>query len=131
LQCDLTAQAVGVCTVELKWSGFVVPDTPFQVNMVDASLVTVKCTNLEDGKKLKTEDKIFIAIDATEAGKADVKVAVSGPTAKYKDVECVANGDGTFVASFIAKQVGKHTIDVTYGGKPAKDIPFIIDVKMD
>jgi len=129
LQCDLTAQAVGVCTVELKWSGFAVPDTPFKVNMVDASLVKVKCTNLEERKKLKTEDKVFIAIDATIAGQADVKIAVSGPTVKYKDVECVANEDGKFVASFVAKQVGKHTIDVTYGGKPAKDIPLIIDVK--
>ena len=129
LQCDLTAQAVGVCTVELKWSGFLVPDTPFQVSMVDASLVTTKCTNLEEGKKLKTEDKVFIAIDATEAGQADINVAVSGPSAKYKDVECVANGDGTFLASFVATQVGKHTIDVTWGGKPAKDIPLIVNVK--
>ena len=129
LQCDLTAKAVGTCSVELKWSGFPIPDTTFQVQMVNASLVTVTCRNIEEGKKLKTGDKVYLVINAAEAGQAEVKVVPSGPTAKYKEVDIVDNGDGTFVASFIATQVGKHNIDVTWGGKPVKDTPLIVNVK--
>ena len=129
LQCDLTAREVGMCSVELKWSGFAIPDTTFQVHTVNASLATVTCRNIEEGRKLKTGDKIFFTINATEAGQADVKFVSSGPTAKYKEVDIVDNGDGTYVASFIATQVGKHSIDVTWGGKPVKEMPLIVDVK--
>ena len=129
LQCDLTARAVGMCSVELKWSGFAIPNTTFQVQTVNASLVTVTCRNNEEGKKLKTGDKIFFVVNAIEAGQADVEFISSGPSTKYKEVDIVDNGDGTYVASFIATQVGKHIIDVTWGGKPVKDMPLIVDVK--
>ena len=129
MQCDLTSKAVGTCSIELKWSGFAIPDTTFQVHTINASLVTMKCTNLEEGKKIKTGDKVSFVINATEAGNADLKFVASGLMGKYKEVDVVDNGDSTFVASFTATQVGKHNIDVTWGGKPVKDMPLIVDVK--
>ena len=129
LQCDLTAKAVGTCDVELRWSGFAISDTTFKMQTVNASLVTVTCRNIEEGKRLKTGDKVYFVINATEAGQAEVKFVPTGPTGKYSEVDIVDNGDGTFVASFIATQVGKHSIEVTWGGKPVKDMPLIVDVK--
>ena len=129
LQCDLTAKAVGTSNVELKWSGFAIPEPSFQVNTIDASLVAVKCRNIEEGKKLKTRDKLYFIINATEAGLADIKFVPSGPASVYKEVDIVDNKDGTLVASFTATQVGKHSVDVTWGGKAVKDMPLIVDVK--
>ena len=129
MQCDLTSKAVGTCNVELRWSDFAIPDSTFQVHTIDASLVTVNCRNIEEGTKLNTGDIVYFVINATVAGKADIKLLPSGPTTKYKEVDIVDNGDGTFIASFIATQVGKHTIDIAWGGKPIKGMPLIIDVK--
>ena len=129
MQCDLTSKAVGTCGVELSWSDFAIPDSTFQVHTVNASLVTVNCRNIEEGKKPNTGDTVYFIINATEAGRADIKLLPSGPTTKYKEVDIVDNGDGAFVASFVATQVGKHTIDVTWGGKPVKGMPLIVDVK--
>ena len=129
IQCDLIAKAVGACNVELKWSGFAIPDSTFQVHTINASLVTVKCRNIEEGRKIKTGDKVYFIVNTAEGGQADIKFVPSGPTTKYKDVDIVDNKDGSFVASFTATQVGKHSIDVTWGGKPVKDMPLIVDVK--
>ena len=127
-QINLQPKEVGSCEITFTWADFPIPNLQIDASIVDASLVSVTWITLNHQKDIETNDNISFLIDGSNAGQGDMKFNAKGPMSSYIEVDVVDNGDGTIVASFIATQVGKHTIDVTWGGKPVKDMPLIVDV---
>ena len=54
------------------------------------------------------------------------KCTIKGPDRKEVPCEVLDNGDGTYDCVFTPEEVGRHNIDVLFGGEPVPGSPFNI-----
>ena len=52
------------------------------------------------------------------------RCVIKGPNRREVPVEVIDNGDGTYDAKFVPEHVGRHEIDVLFGGAPVPGSPF-------
>lgn len=122
---EYTPERPGRHSVDVKYGGRRVPKSPFRVQVNpsgDASKVEI------DG--LGPDDKFFVGkendftVDTSQAGKGKPKCTIKGPNRKEIPVEVVDNEDGTYDCLFTPEEVGRHNVDVLFGGAPVPGSPF-------
>ena len=76
------------------------------------------------------QEAYTFTVDATKAGKADLKVKMTSPS-KGKDgvLTVTDNQDGTHTVQHVPEAIGTHSFDVTWSGKTVPESPVKVVVK--
>ena len=127
-EVKLQPKAIGGALVEPKWAGVPIPQSPFEVNVCDASKCSVSGAAL-DSKNPRVGEPIKLKVLANpkDAGKSKPVIIPKGPSAQYTP-EVKDNGDGSYDVSFTPWEVGPHTIDVLWGGHHVPKSPLSLKV---
>ena len=121
-----TPTSVGEVDVELKWCGEHIPQSPFQMNICDASKCSV--SGIEDEAKVGEPVTFKVTANSKEAGKATPEITPRGPSANYTP-EVKDNNDGTYEVKFTPWEVGPHKVDILFGKEHIKGSPLSMNVK--
>ncbi|XP_064632240.1 filamin-A-like isoform X7 [Lineus longissimus] len=125
-ECSYVPEVEGPCQVEVKYGDEQVPKSPFKTKVLpksDASKVKV----VGDGVKptgVPASLPVSFTVDTKEAGVADLGVEIQNPEGLRVTPEVLDNADGTFTVSYTPEEVGQHTVDVKFDGKPVPKSPF-------
>ena len=121
-----TPTSIGEATVELKWCGEHIPESPFQTNVCNAS----KCSISGHKDEAKVGEPVTLKLTArpSEVGKATPEVRPRGPSANYNP-EIKNNNDGTYIIKFTPWEVGPHKVDVIFGKEHVNGSPLSMNVK--
>ncbi|XP_075250469.1 filamin-A-like isoform X3 [Convolutriloba macropyga] len=74
---------------------------------------------------LASEPQQFL-VDASEAGDAPLKCAITDPTNRELPTQIADNKNGTFNVHWVPEDVGPHSVAVLYGGQPVPNSPFAV-----
>ena len=124
---NLDAKAIGESTIEVRWAGEILPQTPFTLNVCDPTKVTVSGPALSTGKA-KVMETVELSIHAEMAGKAELDVKPTNPSGDVYITETTDNGNGTHTVIFKPYEVGNHKIWVTWGGIAIPKSPFKTEI---
>lgn len=124
-EVKLVPKKIGSAKVNLKWANVDIPRTPFDVNVCDASKVSVS----GPGDEGRVGDPVSFKVNTKEdkCGSGFLKVVPRGPSANY-NTEVRNNGDGTHDVSFVPWEVGPHKIEVKFGGSAVPKSPFLMNI---
>ena len=117
---------VDTVTVGVLWGGFNIRDSPFQVNVTDAS----KCRAYGQvlvSHSATTGEKVTFSVVTENAGKGKLSVEPKGPSATYK--ADVKTSGGKHEVSFTPWEVGELSVDIRWGKTRIPNSPFIINVE--
>ena len=123
----LKAGIIGTAEVSIMWAGRAIPQTPFKVNICDASKCTLSGESLLSGKG-RVGEPVKFQLDTTGAGNSTPDVQPRGPSAVYKP-DVTDDGNGMYSISFVPWEVGPHNIDVLWGGAHVPKSPFPMQVE--
>ena len=123
----LEARSIGESSIELRWAGEIVPQTPFNINACDPTKVTVSGPALSTGKA-KVMETIELAVHAEMAGKADLDMKPTNRSGDVYITNTTDNGNGTYMVTFKPYEIGNHEIFVTWGGIPIPKSPFRLEI---
>lgn len=122
----LKGERIGKATVDLQWAGFTIPNSPFLIQVCDAS----KCKVTGDvltSKKGKAGTAINFTVETEGAGEGKLEVTAVGPSAKYTmNIDEIK--ESTYNVSFTPWEIGEHKITVLWGKTNAPKSPFTIAV---
>ena len=119
---------IGEALVEPKWAGAYIPQSPFRVNICDASQCAVVGDALKKGTGKVGEPIVFtLKANPKTAGKSKPNIKPRGPSAFYTP-EVKDKGDDSYEASFVPWEVGLHEMDVLWGGGHVPGSPFTMKI---
>ncbi|XP_069103435.1 filamin-A-like isoform X2 [Argopecten irradians] len=125
--CTYTPVIPGAYLLHITWNGRQLKGSPYKVNVIGAFFphkVSVTGEGLKGGVMGKTSD---VLIDVRKAGPGELTAACMGPS-KVANVELHDNRDGTFNLAIKPMEVGRHVLQVKYGGEHVLGSPFILKV---
>lgn len=125
-EVKLNPKAIGETVVDLKWAGEFVSQSPFRVNICDASKCSVTGDALMSGKGRVGEPVNFV-VSTKGAGNSKPDIKPRGPSAMYSP-EIRDNGNDTYNVSFTPWEVGPHKVDVLWGRAHVPKSPFSMNV---
>lgn len=113
----------GSYIIEIKWDGFLIPGSPYQVRPAD-STPAGRCfvKDMPINRKRVGEPVSFI-VDATEAERGELSAKVRGPETE-DECEVTDVQDGVCAVTFHPKHVGEYTVEIAYDGSPIPDSPL-------
>ena len=117
----LKALAVGIANVDLKWANFPIPKMQFPVQVVDASLITLKVAKTP----VAVNEKAFLTIDCTEAGHGQLDVLVKSPAGHKFEPSILELNIMVFKVTFTPKDIGDYTVEARWSDKTIPTIPII------
>ena len=119
------SRGIGSYRVSIKYAEYTIPSTPFDVHFVDSRQVT--WTSNRDLTTVKQGEVVIIELDCTKAGQATPKVKTVGPQSEQPS-QIKDNKDGKFTIILNPWQVGKNTVEISYGGRPIPKTPINFEV---
>ncbi|XP_063405530.1 filamin-B-like isoform X4 [Mytilus trossulus] len=125
---QLIPTEVGPHIIEVTYGSYVVPQSPFTVNVTSSiDLSKVKVVGLDT--PIKVNEKREISVITKGVGKADgpAKVTATTPSKKKVEVPLKETPEG-YVGNLTPTEVGKYTVDVSYGSAVVPKSPFTVDV---
>ncbi|XP_060073080.1 filamin-C-like [Ylistrum balloti] len=125
--CTYTPIIPGAYLLHITWNGRQLKGSPYKVNVIGAFFphkVSVTGEGLKGGIMGKTSD---VYIDVRKAGPGELTAACMGPS-KVANVDLHDNRDGTFQLGIKPMEVGRHVLQVKYGGEHVLGSPFILKV---
>ena len=113
----------GSYIIEIKWEGFLIPGSPYQVRPAD-STPAGRCfvKEMPVNRKHVGEPVSFI-VDATEAERGELTAKVRGPDME-DECEVTDVKDGVCAVTFHPKHVGEYTVEISYDGSLIPDSPL-------
>ncbi|XP_021372144.1 filamin-B-like isoform X3 [Mizuhopecten yessoensis] len=125
--CTYTPIIPGAYLLHIVWNGRQLKGSPYKVNVIGAFFphkVSVTGEGLKGGILGRTSD---VMIDVRKAGPGELTAACMGPS-KIAYVELHDNKNGTFQLAIKPMEVGRHVMQIKYGGEHVLGSPFIIKV---
>ena len=108
----------GVHTVEVKFAGEAIPNSPFSANICNPSKVTLGGPGLE--KAIKDADNV-IDVFTEGAGPGPVAVEFKGPQGAHPVKHSIQPvGDNHYQIHYSPHDVGNYEVAVTYAGLPVE-----------
>ncbi|GAU89920.1 hypothetical protein RvY_02412-2 [Ramazzottius varieornatus] len=129
IEVSFTPRDAGPHEINVKFVNKVVPNSPFHINVHDASLIRVTGDGLKRAKVgekawLNVEMKGGVPLDAN-----DLEVEVSAPNGAKLPVKLSQQGkSGAVRGEFVPKVVGPHRVEVTFVGSPISGSPWTCEV---
>ncbi|CAH1781771.1 unnamed protein product [Owenia fusiformis] len=120
-QVQFVPQEAKTHFVDMKFNGILLPASPWNVNVTDATKVVATGSGLEiiPIKKVATFD-----IDARKAGKAELQIKVMSPARKAIPIQVMDNHNGTYRVEYIPSIVGAYVINITHADQVIAGSPF-------
>uniref|UniRef100_A0A8C5FXD9 Filamin B n=1 Tax=Gadus morhua TaxID=8049 RepID=A0A8C5FXD9_GADMO len=115
----------GVHSLAVKYAGQDVPRSPFKLRVQpthDASRVQASGPGLTSGVPASLPTNF--TVDASEAGLAELEVAVTDQDGKAMPASIHDNGDGTWLVSYLPDRTGRYGVRITYGGQDVPMSPY-------
>ncbi len=122
----LTGKEIGRTAIDLQWGGFTIPNSPFLVNVCDASMCKADGAVLTS-KRGKAGTAITFTVETADAGEGELEIVAKGPSAQY-NISIAETKDDTYEASFTPWEVGEHKIEVCWGKENIPNSPFTVIV---
>ena len=121
------AKVPGIYTIDAKFSGEHIPNSPFTVAVTDTNKVRMTGPGMK-GEFLPINKPLEYFIDAREAGPGKVGCSVQGPM-RPEDYDQSApkitdNGDGTFYLHYTPVDAGRLKMNVTFAESAIPDTPI-------
>ena len=117
---------LGTATVEVKLGGTNIENSPFTVNICDASKCRV--SGLEDKNVHNIGNPMSFTVDSSQAGDAKPFVKTRSPKSQ-SIVDGTDNGDGTHTFTFRPSEVGSLKVIILFGEQSIPGSPFHINVQ--
>ena len=131
------ASEPGDYTVDIKFAGEDIPNSPFPVAITDASKVTITGPGM-NGECLPVDVPLVYTVDARGAGPGDVKCVVQDrgslsranteETDSADSPEITSNDDGTFEVKYVPTKPGLQKMNMTFGEAPIPDTPLKLSI---
>lgn len=128
--CTYTAKRTGVHTIDVKYGGGHIKDSPFKVDVglpVDASKVWAKGRGIEP-KGLTANEKADFKVFTKGAGQAELKVEVMDPDKKPVEATITKIDEVSYEVFYTPKKGGTYIVTVTYGVDNISKSPFTVEV---
>lgn len=122
----LDPRTIGEVKLQVLFGGYDIPQTPFKVQICDAS----KCKAIGeaiDEQSGRVAEQITFTVVARGAGNGKLTVKPKGPTAQYT-VDIKEVKEQTYEVTFTPWEVGQHYVEVTWGIAHIPRSPFSIKV---
>ncbi|XP_008178841.1 filamin-A isoform X2 [Acyrthosiphon pisum] len=109
-----------------------IPKSPYMANVVPSSDIypdKVNCygSGLQPNGVIQGKPAEFV-VDTKKAGVAPLDVKVIDSSGNFVEPVLKDNKDGTFSCKYVPKSIGKHTLQVSYGGVAVPKSPFRVFV---
>ena len=127
------ASEPGDYTVDIKFAGEHIPDSPFPVAITDATKVKITGPGM-NGECLPVDVPLVYNVDARGAGPGEVKCTVKDRTSLQEDQvdsagpTVTANGDGTFAIEYNPVNPGLQKMNVTFGEAAIPNTPINLNI---
>ena len=125
-------EEAGTYVIEIKWSGFSIPGSPFQVQTdapdtpMTADEVVVR--NLPE-HRVQVNQEVKVTVDASKASGGTLSAVAQSPTVEEPcTITEVAGEEGVYEAKFTPREVGEYTVHIEYGDCAIPDSPLPITV---
>lgn len=126
-RCHYLPIIPGAYLLNITWNNRQLRGSPYKVNVIGAfypNKVTVTGEGLSGGIAGRS---LNVTIDTRKAGPGELTASCMGPNkAAYCELE--DNRDGTFELRIKPQEVGRHVLQVKYGGEHVQGSPFVIKV---
>ncbi|XP_063426625.1 filamin-A-like isoform X1 [Mytilus trossulus] len=126
-RCQYVPVIPGAYLLNITWNNRQLRGSPYKVNVIGAfypNKVTVSGEGLTGGIAGRS---LNVTIDTRKAGPGELTASCMGPNkAAYCELE--DNRDGTFELRIKPQEIGRHVLQVKYGGEHVQGSPFIIKV---
>ena len=126
-RCQYLPIIPGAYLLNITWNNRQLRGSPYKVNVIGAfypNKVTVTGEGLSGGIAGRS---LNVTIDTRKAGPGELTASCMGPNkAAYCELE--DNRDGTFEMRIKPHEVGRHVLQVKYGGEHVQGSPFVIKV---
>lgn len=126
-RCTYIPVVPGAYLLHITWNGRQLRGSPYKVNVIGAfypNKVMVSGEGLKGG--LLGRD-LEVRIDTRKAGPGELTAYCMGPT-KVAHCELEDHHDGTFRLIVRPQEVGRHVLQVKYGGEHVQGSPFAFKV---
>uniref|UniRef100_A0A2C9JF63 Calponin-homology (CH) domain-containing protein n=1 Tax=Biomphalaria glabrata TaxID=6526 RepID=A0A2C9JF63_BIOGL len=122
---DFTPQGPGTYIVHAYMNDIEVRGSPYKVDIIDTSRVTVTGEGLS---LVPVNTPAVFTIHTNGAGGGNVDVDISAPTGENIPARLLQQPDGDYKVEWTPNKPGRHSVDVMYGGQQIQGSPFYIDV---
>jgi len=126
-----TPQEPTLHRVSVAFGGDEVNGSPYDVIVApayNARACYVKGRGVQATGNRVNEKTSFFVVVPESAGKAEVKVLITGPDGNKLPFSIKKISDETYEVEYEAKRVGNHNIQVTYGGDNVQKSPFQVKI---
>ncbi|KAK3589648.1 hypothetical protein CHS0354_015146 [Potamilus streckersoni] len=122
---DFTPEGAGTYMVHVYYNGTEVRGSPYSMDILDSSKITV----VGDGLSLVPVNKTaHFEVNLHGATKGTVEVEITSPTGRRVPHRILSPNKGINKVEYIPIQTGDHKINVLYGGQLVKGCPFLCKV---
>ena len=117
----------GKLTIEVKWSSFVIPSSPFNVDVLDPGTLSFTGKQISGGQCAKVGKNVFMEAKGL-ADVADLYVMIQHPDGHTETAKIVDKGSGIAECSYIPVRVGKDEVFAKIAGTDLPGSPFEVKV---
>ena len=134
-KCSYVPATEGDYTVEVKYNGIHVGESPYQVAVArgaDASACVAYGPGVEGGD-IRAESPTEFWVETEGAGEGELGIVVRGPKGPIpmRHIDVKKEMDDKYHVEYTPQIAGPTSVEVTYSGLHIKDSPFRIQVKAD
>lgn len=123
----------GTYVIDIKWSGFSIPGSPFQVES-EKQQVPMTADNVVVRElpthRVQVNQEVVVIVDASQAREGSLNAVAQGPSAEQACTVEEASGEerAVYAVKFTPKEIGEYTIYIDYGECAIPDSPLPITV---
>ena len=117
----------GKLTIEVKWSSFVIPSSPFNVDVLDPGALSFTGKQISGGQCAKVGKTVQMEAKGL-ADVADLYVMIQHPDGHTETAKIVDKGSGLAECSYIPVRVGKDEVFAKIAGTDLPGSPFEVKV---
>ncbi|KAH9509019.1 hypothetical protein Btru_048615 [Bulinus truncatus] len=126
-RCTYIPVIPGAYLLNISWNGRQLRGAPYKVNVIGASYPNRVVVNGEGLKGGLFGDSLDFKIDTRKAGPGELTAYCMGPS-KVAYCELSDHHDGTYRLVVRPQEVGKHVLQIKYGGENVQGSPFAFKV---
>ncbi|XP_051545387.1 filamin-C-like [Myxocyprinus asiaticus] len=132
-RCTYKPVQEGPHTIHVRFAGQPIPNSPFKVNISEASNANA-CRATGRGlqpKGVRVKEMADFTVFTKGAGTGELKVSVKGPGGTEVPVKMRDVGDGVYKCDYCPVKPGKYHVNITWGGNPIPCSPFEVEVSVE
>jgi len=126
-RCTYIPVIPGAYLLNISWNGRQLRGAPYKVNVIGASYPNRVVVNGEGLKGCLYGHNLDFRIDTRKAGAGELTAYCMGPS-KVAHCELSDHHDGTYRLVVRPQEVGKHVLQIKYGGEHVQGSPFPLKV---